>query len=328
MDKGQWKIDNGQGTGDKGQWTRDNGQGTMGFYFLLFIFYFSSYQAIGQDTPSVKTSIDKTHILIGEPFRLSIDVKNTTRTGLQLPRPDSIPHFEFLGKGTLDSLASGGGTAYHLEWKLTSFDSGVNTIPSFPVLIAGRQYDSDSLLVDVSYGNMDTLKEYHDIRGIIDKENPAVKYILWVVLGLTVLGLFLLIRWATRPEILPEVPEDGPRKSSLSPLDEALAALEALKKMPLTDAASVKKYYSGMNDILRVFLGRTMALTAMMRTNEELILRLSRVDMNKDSFTHLAGTLRMSDFVKFAKYIPDVYDNERNLEVIRSSIMIINEIRK
>jgi hypothetical protein len=49
--------------------------------------------------------------------------------------------------------------------------------------------------------------------------------------------------------------------------------------------------------------------------------------MGKEAFTHLAGALRMSDFVKFAKYIPDVYDNERNLEVIRSSIVLINEIR-
>ena len=94
------------------------------------------------------------------------------------------------------------------------------------------------------------------------------------------------------------------------------------------DAASVKKYYSGMNDALRVYLNRSMQLVTMERTNEELILQLSNLEMQKEAFTHLAATLRMSDFVKFAKYIPDVYDNERNLEVIRSSILLINEIRK
>jgi hypothetical protein len=82
-----------------------------------------------------------------------------------------------------------------------------------------------------------------------------------------------------------------------------------------------------MNDTLRIYLSRSMGLATMERTNEELILQLSRLEMGKESFTHLAGTLRMSDFVKFAKYIPDVYDNERNLEVIRSSIVLINEIR-
>ena len=107
-----------------------------------------------------------------------------------------------------------------------------------------------------------------------------------------------------------------------------MASLDALKKMPWQDAASVKKYYSGMNDTLRIYLNRSMGLVTMERTNEELILQLSGSEMEKEAFTHLAGTLRMSDFVKFAKYIPDVYDNERNLEVIRSSIVLINEIRK
>jgi hypothetical protein len=66
----------------------------------------------------------------------------------------------------------------------------------------------------------------------------------------------------------------------------------------------------------------------MERTNEELILQLAGLEMRKEDFTNLAGALRMSDFVKFAKYVPDVYDNERNLEMIRSSIVLINEIRK
>ncbi len=294
-------------------------------FILLFCTTLSLY---AQDSPSVKTSIDKTHIIIGEPVRLGIDVRSPAGAFLQLPQPDTIPHFEFLGKGSVDSLASAISTSYHLEWKLTSFDSGTYTIPALSVTIGNRHYQSDSLLVDVTYGDLDSAKEYHDIRGIIDIENPAVKYILWVVLGLTILGILLFIRSATRPFPRITVTEEGPGPAGLSPFDEAMASLGVLKKMPLTDAASVKKYYSGMNDILRVFLNRSMGFSSMVRTNEELILQLSSLEMNKESFTHLAGALRMSDFVKFAKYIPDVYDNERNMEVIRSAIVLINEIRK
>ncbi|MDP4130782.1 MAG: BatD family protein [Bacteroidota bacterium] len=295
------------------------------FCFLLFTVYFLPAHA--QDSPAVKTSVDKTHILIGEPFRLSFDVSHPAGITPHLMRPDTIPHFVFLGKDSADSLVSETGTGQHLEWKLTSFDSGVNKIPSFSVVIGDRTYHSDSVLVDVSYGGLDTVKEYHDIHGIIDKENPAVKYILWVLLGITLLGIILFVRSATRPAAVPEVREEGTRTSGLSPLDEAMASLDMLKKMLLTDATSVKKYYSGMNDVLRVFLNRSMGLSTMVRTNEELILQLSGLNMDKETFTRLAGALRMSDFVKFAKYMPDVYDNERNLEVIRSSIVLINETR-
>jgi hypothetical protein len=298
--------------------------GSTLFGVLLMI----GLSARAQDSPSVKTSIDKTHILIGEQIRFGIDVKVPSGSFSSLPQPDTIPHFVFIGNRKLDSLASEGSTSYHLEWKLTSFDSGVNKIPALSVGVGNRKYLSDSLLVEVSYGNLDSAKEYHDIRGIIDIENPAVKYILWVILGLTAGAILLFFYFGSKPLPPVNVAKEAPASTRLSPYEEALAALAALKKMPLTDAVSVKKYYSVMNDALRIYLSRSLGLRTMERTNEELILQLSNLDMQKEAFTHLAGALRMSDFVKFAKYIPDVYDNERNLEVVRSSIVLINEIRK
>ena len=298
-------------------------------YFTLVFLLLISFTAYAQDSASVKTQIDKTHILIGEPIRLGVDVRIPSGVFIRFPQPDTIPHFVILGKASLDSVVSGKSTSYHLEWKLTSFDSGIYKIPALPLLIGNRHYLSDSLPVEVSYGNLDSAKEYHDIRNIIEIENPAVKYILWVVLGLTILAIILFVLSASRPFPATKMPEEkAVGKSSLSAFDEAMASLERLKKMSLADAASVKKYYSGMNDALRVYLNRSMQLVTMERTNEELILQLSNLEMQKEAFTHLAATLRMSDFVKFAKYIPDVYDNERNLEVIRSSILLINEIRK
>jgi hypothetical protein len=66
----------------------------------------------------------------------------------------------------------------------------------------------------------------------------------------------------------------------------------------------------------------------MEKTSEELIISLSRLNMEREQFSNLAGALRMGDFVKFAKYIPGPYENENNLELIRSSIVFINETGK
>jgi hypothetical protein len=295
---------------------------------LSGLFLLVSLFAHAQDSPSVKASIDRTHILIGEQIRLGMDISIPAGTAVQLPQPDTIPHFVILGSRKLDSVSSASGTAYHLEWKLTSFDSGLCKIPAFPVVIGNHRYYSDSLLVEVSYGNLDSAADYHDIRGILDIENPAVKYILWVLLGLTVLAVFLFIRFAFRPGPPAPAGEAAPKATALSPFDEAMASLDALKKTSRADAASVKKYYSAMNDVLRVFLSRSLGLRTMERTNEELILQLGSLDMRKEDFSRLAAALRMSDFVKFAKYVPDIYDNEQNLETIRSSIVLIHEMRK
>ncbi len=122
-----------------------------------------------QAQPEVKATIDKNQILIGEPIRLSVDVKSPMVTGNILPQFDSLPHFELMEKANRDSIISAAGTSYHLEWKLTSFDSGTRYIPAFSVLMGKQVYRTDSLAVEVSYGKVDTSADYHDIKSIIDR---------------------------------------------------------------------------------------------------------------------------------------------------------------
>jgi hypothetical protein len=66
----------------------------------------------------------------------------------------------------------------------------------------------------------------------------------------------------------------------------------------------------------------------MTKTNEELILQLKQSDISKDQFSQLAQALRMSDFVKFAKYTPGTSDNEISFNIIKSSVDILNEIER
>ena len=57
-----------------------------------------------------------------------------------------------------------------------------------------------------------------------------------------------------------------------------------------------------MNDILRKYVSRKFSVSTFERTNEELILEISRLGIPRDAFSSLAQSLRMSDVVKFAKY--------------------------
>src|SRR5450432_1159910 len=302
---------------------------TLTYIVFFLILLTGALPLCAQEIPTVKASVDKNQILIGEPIRFSIDVKSPMTSGNLLPQFDSIPHFELIEKANRDSIISAAGASYHLEWKLTSFDSGTRVIPAFSITIGKQSYKTDSLAVEVSYGKVDTSQDYHDIKGIRDLENPDVKYIPWIVGAVTVIA-FLLFIWSIQKPfaVNRQLSTVNQEISRISPIDEALAALEQLKKMLLEDPSSIKKYYSGLHDTLRIFLNRQLGLVTMEKTSEELIHSISNLKMERDSFSNLTSALRMGDFVKFAKYIPGPFENDSNLEVIRSTIVFINETGK
>src|SRR5450755_540065 len=164
---------------------------TLTYIACMLILLGGAATSRAQEIPTAKASVDKNQILIGEPIRFSIDVKSPMVSGNQLPQFDSIPHFELIEKENRDSLISASGASYHLEWKLTSFDSGTRVIPSFAIGIGKQIYKTDSLAIEVGFGNVDTSKDYHDIKGIIDIENPDVKYIPWIVGAVTLIALVI-----------------------------------------------------------------------------------------------------------------------------------------
>ena len=66
----------------------------------------------------------------------------------------------------------------------------------------------------------------------------------------------------------------------------------------------------------------------MEKTNEELIMQLRQVNISPHQFGQLSSALRMSDFVKFAKYLPDQFSNDQNFDIIESSVNILNEFEE
>jgi hypothetical protein len=138
--------------------------------------------------------------------------------------------------------------------------------------------------------------------------------------------MFLVIYFINKKKIEKTVEEK--KVLRLTPYEEAIKSLEELRKQQLAKNGQVKLYYSQMNDILRLFVLRKLHIASMVKTNEELIMQLKELNISRDQFTQLAQALRMSDFVKFAKYLPGENDNEQNFDIIKSSVDLLNEIEK
>lgn len=290
----------------------------MKLFLLYILFLFSAFTTMAQDV-AVKATIDKNKILIGEPIELQLEASIPAGAYIKWFPTDTIPHFDFIEKGKIDSSKSG---IYKQTLIITSFDSGRVVIPAFNLEYNGKSYLTDSLDIIVSYADFDPKKDYNDIKDIIEVKE-GINYLTWILLAAGILLILLLI-WYLRKRHRKKPAVPAQVFSKLSPLDEALQALDELKQQPLEE----KQFYTRLNDIIRWFVYRKTSVAAMQKTNDEFILQIEKLGMKQEDFVALAQTLRLCDVVKFAKFIPSKEDKEHSLRVIRSSVQAINDKNK
>ena len=269
--------------------------------------------------PVLKATVDKQKILIGEPVQLMLEATVPGNAPLAWPNLDSLPHFEFVEKGKVDSTPRDGGRYYRQYMTVTSFDSGTHSIPRLAFVTGNKKYFTDSIRVEIGYTKIDPSKDYHDIKDIIEVPNPFARWFGWIVAGVALVCLALVIWLIRKKKILKPRTTVAPAPR-LSPYEEAMSQLKELVRQHLPENGAVKVYYSRLGDIFRVFLLRRLDISSLAETSEELIGQLRKLPLPAEQFSALAETLRMSDFVKFAKYEPGVADIEQHYEVISSSI--------
>lgn len=277
---------------------------------------------LAQQQPAVKAGVDKTTILIGEPIKLNLEATVPTGMIFQWFNADSIPHFEIVEKGTIDSSKDVNYKVYKQQFTITSFDSGSWKIPSFVLKIDNRNFKTDTIAINVTYSPADTAKDYHDIKDIIAVKNPANPYLPWIIAAAALLVLLIVIYFLRRKKAAPAKPKEP--VSKLTPFEEAMQSLDELKKQQSGD---VKQYYTRLNDILRWYVTRKFKISSLEKTNEELILQLRDVRLGNQDYTTMVQALRMADFVKFAKYTPSQQEQEETFIIIKNSITKLEAVQ-
>lgn len=272
---------------------------------------------------SVRANVDRDNILIGEPVTLTVEAYVPLGSGITWFATDTIPHFDILNNSPVDTAQDIDGKKISQSISVTSFDSGAVYIPAFEIVVNDRAYYTDSILINVSYVPFEPGEDYRDIKDIIEMKNPSVRYVPWALAALALVSIATLVIFLRRRKFRKAVVTKG-SVPALSPYEEAMKALVLLSYKEPSDM-EVKNYYTEMNDILRKFVARRFNVSTFERTNEELILQLSNLSIPKDAFISLAQSLRMSDFVKFAKYHPSPKDSLKNLDTVRTSIDILDK---
>ena len=294
-------------------------------FFLIglitcFTFILSHAQLI------IKTSVDKNEILIGEQFKLKIEASSITPDNkITWPViPDSILHFEVIYRSKLDSVYSNSQlAAISQTLTLTSFDSGRNVLPSFSInsmAINSKtaiNFFTDSLPINVSFSATDTTAQLRDIKPIKDVEiiNPIWHYLLYGILFLIILIIVIWYFKKSKKDKLPAI-----LQSKFSAYDEAMMELDSLKKYNTSHQTEIKVIHSKIGEILKRYLSRRQNVDYLNNTTGNILMMLNANILDKNILSNVAAGLRLSDAVKFAKYIPPAIETEENVQKIKQVI--------
>ena len=285
--------------------------------FFLFLFLILALYSYSQDKVTIKANVDKNNILIGEQIHFNLEADFPLHEPMRFFTIDSIPHFEILERKKIDTVDNRAGIKLSESFTLTSFDSGRWVIPSFE-LPGDKPMFTDTIPVNVSFSPFDPNQDYHDIKDIIEVhavEKKKEDWYWYVAASVILLGaiIYLLARRKKKPAV---------KVKLIDPFTVAKLELEKLQKENL----SSKLFYTRLVDIFRLYISRRKNIASLQETTDDLVVQLRSLRLPEEDFNQLAQTLRMSDFVKFAKYEPSETDKADSFKTIKKSIETVEKM--
>lgn len=280
---------------------------TLGLSLVTFTFLLLPFISFSQ----VTASIDSTSIKIGQQINYKIEVETDTINTVVFPVGQSFMPLEMLEAYKTDTTKQDAKYKLIKKYGLTQFDSGRYIIPKQKIIIAGKQYLTDSLLVEVNTIKVDTTKQkLFDIKPMFEVEKPANNWWIYILLGLMVLLLigFLIYWFVWRKKPLTEEEQIA----LLPPYDRAKLALKKLDESNYLEFDRYKEYYSELTLAIRTYLDEKVYDKALESTTDQLISRLeilsdgNQIELTKSHIKKIESVLKRADLVKFAKSAPDV----------------------
>ena len=283
----------------------------------------------------VSVTTDTTNIRIGEQFLFKIVIKDTANV-IFPEKLENLTSLEVVKDVKIDTFKN----SLIKKYLMTGFDSGAFYIPTQQIFIKNRAYLSDSVLINVATVAVDTTKQkMFPIKAI--QSEPLIyddfkPYIIWVVLAILLIGLFIYyLKNRKKPEI-----KEVEIINTLPPFEEALEKLQELDNKLLWQNNEIKKYYSELTEIIRVFIEKELEIPALEITTHELVSLLSdynnpkNIKPAKETIRKLNALLQEADLVKFAKSTPlshEIEEDRRDAEKVLNDlkpIPLIEEIKE
>ncbi len=290
------------------------------FLILLLILSASAFAQDGKY--SVKTSLSKESIVIGDRVELTVSVlvPETSKVSFPALSDSLMKGVELLKKPSFETIKLKSSKSEQImKLLITSFDSGSYQLPELKIAITNGA-NTDTVLSNPIVLVVNTLHRDKEVKDIYDIKPPIEEPITfkevapWAFGVLILAGfIYLLIIYLKRRKL--NQPFSFIQKPVEPPHVIALRELEKIKQEKLWTLENHKYYYTRLVDILRVYIEGRYDVSAMEQTTEEILWELKQAGFPVDElYTKLQDSLTLADLVKFAKYTPVISDNEQSLK--------------
>jgi len=283
------------------QWSIIN-RGSLKIILLIFTIHFLLFPAFSQ---KISATVDRDKILIGQQITLQIKVSDadaSTQISQWFNLPDSFNHFEIIKRSSVDTININGSISYLQKIILTSFDSGYWQIPALTVSFNSTQkIITDSIAITVLPVDVSSLKDYHDIKDIIEVK----KEIDWLFISgiaataiISALLIYFIIQYFRKRKRVPK------KKNKSVSIDDVLKELDTLQQKKLEDSFQHKLLFTELINLCRAFSDEQLQIYSADQTTDEYILSVKNKIGIEPVQVKYFQLLRLSDAVKFAKFIP------------------------
>jgi len=326
----QWSIFNGQPGIVNGQSSMVNCGWLSRWGLIVLFFIVISFNAFGQ---KISATLDRDKIIIGEQVTLQLKVTDvnagTTFLANWFNLGDTINHITVIRKDTVDTVDVNGLATYMQHITITSFDSGKWAIPLQKITLQDRATGKqtiikpDSVFLQVLPVDVSNLKDYHDIKDIIDVPEQ-VDYTLWIAGAISAVVVTVLIILMLRRKKRPAPMVKKAPKSTRPPLEEAMYNLKQLESENLPAKGQTKEYYIKLDEICRAYFEEKLNIHVMQLTSDEMVPAIGLYLQNKQANTAYRQLLALIDAAKFAKYTPAQQENAEALQLAAATLQHID----
>lgn len=299
---------------------------------FLCLILFIPFVSVCVHAQQATVTLDRNQILLGEQVTLQLKLDNITNEVQSISRwftiPDTGNHIEVIRRDKIDTVEIEGRSTYIQKITITSFDSGIWTIPvATPVIkntdgtvstIAGDSVSLQVMPVDVSH-----LKDFHPAKDIIRVQYHDYTWI-YIVLGVLVLAaiIFFIVRWL-KHRVSKPVKEKPLIKGP--PLEWALQQIDLLERENLIQKSEGKLFFTKLDDICRTYFDERTHTHTLQSTSIEMMEKLRAYLIREKDRIALQQFTKISDAVKFAKYQPQEQQGKDAIDIAKETIRNIEK---
>ncbi|MEO6439046.1 MAG: hypothetical protein ABIO23_07705 [Chitinophagales bacterium] len=275
----------------------------------MFNVFLSSKISAQDITANLKA--DSTHILIGDFLNVKVTVRYPTGFTIVFPATrDSFGNMELVKASRIDTSDNGNFKVLSQIYSVSAYDSGKYQLGPEKILYRNKSgvldsVLSDSISIEVTTMAVDTAKAIKPIKAPVEVPYSLKEFLPFIAVGIILVAIIIAViyfirRWRkTRKTVVKERP-----KPKDPPHIWARSELKRLDEEKLWQKDEIKKYYSRLTEILRLYLEYRYNWLALESTTEEITGNIHSYNIPAEAADHLMMVLRNADLVKFAKMIP------------------------